>query len=455
MAQIRPFQAIRYNLSKVGSAPSVVAPPYDVIDAARRDKLAALSPYNVVRLDLPEKEEFPGAKTIYAASAGLLAKWQQDKALQQDPQPGVYLYSQSFKVVPGGETFTRTGILCTLRNENYGGSVLPHERTLRGPKLDRLNLMRATECQLSPIFLIAPDDGQISRWIREVKQAQQPAVEFTAVAAQEDLAGPTTEALYPVFDAGLIERLTAMVAARKLYIADGHHRYETSIAYRDERYEKLGAKADEKGPVKHSFDLTLAMIVPQSDPGLVILPTHRLLHDVEPDKVKNLLKNLEVNFKIIPSDKATIAKIGSEAPVGSMRAGLALPGGTYGAPPQCFVIELKNAQAMRKRCPDRNEAWRVLDLAVLHTLILEDLCGIDAVKLEKKTNIAYIQNPVTSAGAPGNVHANYQIQASFIVRPTSLEQLFAVADAGEVMPQKSTFFYPKLVTGHVIYSVKE
>ncbi|MGH7145067.1 MAG: DUF1015 domain-containing protein, partial [Planctomycetota bacterium] len=447
--------AIRFDAAAAGAAmPALVAPPYDVIDAARRDKLAAMSPYNVVRIDLPEKSEFPGAKDIYAASAGLFEKWQAAGVLKTDPQPGVYLYSQQFRLMPGGPVFTRTGILCALRNERYGGSILPHERTLRGPKLDRLNLMRATESQLSPIFLIAPDEGGISQWIAA---AGKPAAgsHFTAVAAKEDLAGPTTETLTPVFDPEQIGALEKLIAARKLYIADGHHRYETSIAYRDERYEKLGGAADEKGPVQHPWDLTLAMIVPQSDPGLVILPTHRLLHDVPPEKIAGLLEKLEANFTVTPSDAATIAKIGSEPPVGPMKVGLAVPGGTHSAPPRCFVVTLKNAEAMAQRCSDRKPAWRALDLAVLHTLILEDLCGIDAVKLEKKTNIAYIQDPRVAAGSPGNVHANYNVQAAMIVRPTSLTQLFAVADAGEVMPQKSTFFYPKLVTGHVIYSVKE
>ncbi|HTL51734.1 MAG TPA: DUF1015 domain-containing protein, partial [Planctomycetota bacterium] len=251
MAQIRPFQALRYNLAKVGAAPNVVAPPYDVIDEARRDKLAKLSPYNVVRIDLPEKAEFKGAKDIYAASAGILKQWLADNVLTRDPQPGVYVIRQTFKVLPGGPTYTRSGIFCALRNENYGGSILPHERTLRGPKMDRLKLMRATEAQLSPIFLIAPDDGGISQWIDTVTRKQKPAAEFTAVAAKEDLAGPTGESLTPVFDPGLIDQLTKLIASRKLYIADGHHRYETSIAYRDEQYEKRGEKADEKGPIKH------------------------------------------------------------------------------------------------------------------------------------------------------------------------------------------------------------
>ncbi len=433
MPEIQAFQGWRYDPGRVDYS-DVTAPPYDVIGAEEQEALYARSPYNTVRLILNREEEADTPQNNrYTRAATHLDAWREEGLFQQD-KPALYRYEQTFDA--DGATVSRTGFFARVLLGDWGeNGVYPHEKTLAGPKVDRLNLMRAVRGNPGPVFgLLSDAEERLPGLVRDLAS-------YDPVADFEDDAGVRNR-LWVVDDPERYGPLLKAARAESIFIADGHHRYETALAYRNEVREAMraaGRTPPELGEL--DCDYVLMAIVPETDPGLVIRPTHRLVYGVPEEAVGALPESAAAHFEITPvPDPETIRR--SLETAAKPAFGLVLPDGMH-------VLTLRDPSVMDTRAPDAPRAWRELDVSVLHLLLLEDLLGIDEGKLLRKENIIYVKNDAEAirmarAGESG-------VQAGFLVRPTEMRQVQAVARAGAVMPQKSTFFYPKILSGLVFH----
>jgi uncharacterized protein (DUF1015 family) len=434
--EIRPFRALRYDPEVVGDVTRVVAPPYDVIPPAQRTVLEARSPRNVVRIDLPVPEPTDAdPDDRYRRAARLFASWRSDGTLRKDPRPSVYVYEQTYTVPGSAVTRVQRGFFGRLRLEPLGpdGGILPHERTLAGPKEDRYKLMRATGANLSPIVtLYADGSGRAARLLAAV--AARPAAldivdddgvrqRLWAVAADGSTPGPGDE-------------LCALAGAAPLTIADGHHRYETALRYRDER--RRGA-ASETDP---AYDYVLTLFYDTAE-ELTVLATHRIVRGLGDAGAAGLLVSSGRFFDIDRvDDGAALAASFAPASVGEGGDGrLGLWTRAGGA-----VLRARR-DALEPFLPAGGDALRRLDVTVLQTA-LEQLAGIDPAAMALGERVSYTKSAAeaveaVSAGADG-------ADAAFLLEPTPVADISAVAAAGDVMPQKSTYFSPKAVTGLVI-----
>jgi uncharacterized protein (DUF1015 family) len=412
MADVRPLRALHYNLSAVPSLGDVTAPPYDVIDADTRAALVARSPFNVVELDLPEA---PAGADPYEHAAETLEEWTLQGILAADRDEAIWALEQEY-AGPDGGRHTRRGFLCRVAVTEYGpGLVRPHERTQPGPKEDRLRLTRATRHNLSPIFSL--HDG--NAWpILEPATSGEPWGEVT------DPEG-TVHRIWRVGDPEALAAVTAELAESELLIADGHHRYETARTYAEE----IG------GDGAHRY--TLMALVSLDDPGLTVFGYHRLLTDLagtgKPEALANAIRE-HFDLEEVPLDRLDPA--GAE--------GVGIFGYADAHSRQGYRLRLKDTTAIDAALPDRSEAYRSLDAAILETLILRGALGMSEADVEAKRGMAYTASAPDAIGSLDN-----GTDAVFLMRPTPVEQVRAVAAAGETMPPKSTYFFPKLLTGLV------
>ncbi len=412
MAEVRPLNALHYNLAAIPDLNDVVAPPYDVIDSARREQLLARSPFNVVELDLPVA---PGGGDAYEHAAETLEEWELQGILSADREPALWALTQDYEG-PDGSRHTRRGLLCKVRVTPYGpGLVRPHERTQPGPKADRLRLTETTRHNMSPIFSLHPGDAwrHIDGYTRD-----EPWAEVT----DDD---GTINRVWRIDDADAHRTVAAELAEAELLIADGHHRYETARTYAD----AIGGD----GPHRY----TLMALVSLEDPGLTVFGYHRLLTDLgESAKQEALRDALLANFDVeeVPLDQLD--------PAGE--DGIGVFGYVDSHHRKGFRLRLKDPGALESAIPGTSEAYRTLDAAILETLILRDGLGMSAEDVEAKRGIAY-----TASADDALASLDGDTDALFLMRPTPVDQVRAVADAGETMPPKSTFFYPKLLTGLV------
>ena len=395
MAIVAPLPAVRYDETKVGLG-DVIAPPYDVISSAEQAALYARSPYNVIRLILPrEAERGP-------AASATLREWMSGGMLARDAEPGLYLYGQTF-TLPDGKKRRREGVICRLRLEEFAsGVVRPHERTLEGPKADRLAILRATGAHLSPILGLYAHAGESARQMLGIAPGTTPMAHVTE-------AGGNTHDLWRVTDAAAIARFTAALAPETIFIADGHHRYETALVYASER--------GGDGPQAH----VLAYLA-NVEEGMVILPTHRLVRDtllLGPQVLDNELRR---RFSIAPLRPDATRIPGA--------IDLVLPERRLRLRP------LPAALAYLEALPP---ALRSLDVALLHEAILKPLLGLGPEDLEFTHDDAEAEDAVECGRAT----------AAFLLHPPSIAEVRSVCMAGELMPQKSTYFYPKLASGLV------
>ena len=412
MAEVRPLKALHYNLESVSSLGDVVAPPYDVIDARMREELVARSAFNVVELDLPEA---PGGADPYEYAAQTLESWTLEGILAADRDETLWALEQEYEG-PDGSRHTRRGFLCKVRVTDYGpGLVRPHERTQPGPKEDRLRLTQATRHNLSPIFSLHEGNA----WAHlEAATAGEPWGEATD-------ADGTVNRVWRVADPAAIEAVTAELASSELLIADGHHRYETARTYA----ESIGGEGE------HRY--TLMALVSLEDPGLTVFGYHRLLTDLSDSaKQEALAAALREHFEIeeVPLDELDPA--GAE--------GIGVFGYADAHFKRGFRLRLKDPAAVDAELADYSKDYRQLDAAILETLILRGALGMSAEDVEAKRGIAYTASAEQAIGRLGD-----GADAVFLMRPTPVEQVRAVAAAGETMPPKSTYFYPKLLTGLV------
>jgi len=413
MADVQPLRALHYDQSVVGPLADVVAPPYDVIDDEQRAALIARSPFNVVAVDLPRGEPDP-----YAAARELFESWQLQGAIVRDREPAVWAHTQDYSG-PDGRTLTRRGFFCRVRIEEYGaGRVRPHERTHPGPKEDRLRLTRATRANVSPIFSLYSDPSHAA-W-----NALSPATEQAPWGEVSDSDG-TVHRLWRVSDAQTIAAVQAAAADAELLIADGHHRYETMQAYAQE----VGGEGE------HRF--ILMCLVALEDPGLTVFPTHRLVRGLDDERRQALAQALARDFEISEVAVADIAP-----PPGEKPAVLEL-GYINSRDGRPLRLKLKDQAIADAALPGYSEAYRQLDTGVLEALVLKGALGLSDDDIAHFNGLFYARD---TAEALAMVRSG-EYDAAFLMRPTPIAQVRDVAAAGENMPPKSTYFFPKLLTG--------
>lgn len=442
MARIRPFSAFRYDLGRV-KANDVVTQPYDKISPDMRQRYLQNSPYNLVRVILGEKHDGDSeTNNVYTRAADYLKQWIADGILRSDPEPGIYPYTQTFTIPGTNQTATRRGFISIGGIEDYANKVIfRHEQTLSGPKVDRQNLLRATHTHFGQIFMLYSDPTQsVEKEI--LARAQNPILEAT------DEYG-TVHRLYRETDAAVIERLQQQMNAKQLIIADGHHRYETALAWRNEQRARAPHRADAP------WDWVMMTFVNLDAPGLVVLPTHRLVHSLSSFDATALLNRLSTWFDketlAIPQDQwqakweSVRKQLADNAAAGRMSIATALRGQSG-----ITLLHLKDSVDLAKELPEALPEQRKLDVLILHELILNKGLGITPEAVREERNLRYVR---LAAEALQSVQVE-AAQAAFFLNPIAPQQMRDVALAGGVMPQKSTDFYPKLLSGLTMYRVE-
>ncbi|HXD66763.1 MAG TPA: DUF1015 domain-containing protein [Solirubrobacteraceae bacterium] len=411
MAEIQPIRALRYDLDRTGGLQNVVAPPYDVIDESQRVALEERSPYNVVRIDLPQ-----GGEDRYDRAAALLEQWRADGAVVLDESPALWTLSQDY-VGPDGQQRTRHGVFARVRVEEYGpGRIRPHERTHPGPREDRLRLTRATKANLSPIFSLFSDPSGA------VADALGRAAGSTAWAQTTDDDG-TVNRLGRVDDTAAIAAVQEVLAGTELLIADGHHRYETARVYAEE----IGGD----GPHRY----VLMCLVALQDPGLTVFPTHRLVRGLRPDQHETLANALRRDFDIERlDDTAALAPASSDSVrIGYIDAHFKRP----------FMLTLRDPAIADAALPERAEPYRRLDTAVLEALVLKGALAMTDEDIDHLEGLGYARDFDQAL----ELVQTAEYDAAFFMAPTPVERVQEVAAVGESMPPKSTYFFPKVPTG--------
>lgn len=428
MADVRPIYATHYDLGQVGALQDVAAPPYDVIDAAMREALLARSPHNAVAIDLPKPYGESGPQLTeddpYERAARLMDEWREAGALVADAEPAIWAMTQDY-TGPDGAARTRHGILARVRVEDFSaGQVLPHERTLPGPKKDRLDLTRATRHNLSPIFSLATKDP----W-----PLVAPAIEGAEPWGEVTDEGGTVTRVWRVGDSEVHTAVEELLGGAQLLIADGHHRYETAIAYRDE----VGGEGD------HNF--TLMALTGLDDPGLTVFPTHRLLSGFreDPERQRRLGEGLRELFDATEVSPEQLDPLGEE--------GVGVFGLYDSHHRQGYRLRLKESAvaALDEQLAGKPEAYRRLDAAILETLVLKGIAGLSEDDILAKRGLGYSKSVEDSLALLED--GTYDV--AFVLRPIPVDQVKAICESEENMPPKSTYFFPKVLTGLVFNPV--
>ena len=414
MADVQPLRALHYDQSVVGSLSDVVAPPYDVIDSEQRAALLAKSPYNVVAVDLPQGEPDP-----YTAAGELFESWQRRGGLVRDEEPAIWAHTQDY-TGPDGKARTRRGFFCRVRIEDYGpGRVRPHERTHPGPKEDRLRLTRATQANVSPIFSLYSDPTNAA-W-----SALTPATETAPWGEVTDADG-TVHRIWRIGEPAAIAAVQEATASAELLIADGHHRYETMQAYANE----VGGEGE------HRY--ILMCLVALEDPGLTVFPTHRLVKGLDDARREALEQALARDFEITEITDISPVELTPTPGRGPLELGLLDQGGA-----RARRLRLKDQAIADAALPGRSASYRELDTGVLETLILKNTLGFSDDDISHFNGMFYARDTAEAI----RMVSSGDYEAAFLMRPTPVEQVREVAAAGENMPPKSTYFFPKLLTG--------
>jgi uncharacterized protein (DUF1015 family) len=414
MAEIQPLRTLRYDTEKTDGLQPVVAPPYDVIDAEQRAELEARSPYNVVRIDLPE-----GGEDRYDRAAAELQSWREAGVIVQDEQPALWTLAQEY-TGPDGRGRTRKGFFARVRVEDYGpGQIRPHERTHPGPKEDRLRLTRATRTNLSPIFSLYSDPTGVAE---TALTSQEPWAQTTD-------ADGTVNHLGRVTDEAAIAAVTEALGGTELLIADGHHRYETARVYAEE----IGGD----GPHRY----VLMCLVALQDPGLTVFPTHRLVRGLTSEQQVALAATLRRDFEIEPLEDP-----GQLAPVPGDRVRMGYIDAHFKRP---YMLTLRDQATADTAMADHAEPYRRLDTAVLEALILKGTLGMTDHDIDELNGLGYARDFAQAL----ELIEDASYDAAFFMAPTPIERVQEVAASGESMPPKSTYFVPKVGTGLVFNSL--
>ena len=423
MAQISAFKGLRFDTGVAGDIKSLCCPPYDIISEEQRLEFLRTNENNIIRLELPKDGENP-----YATAAEVLRVWEDKGVLMREAKPALYVYEEEFTAY--GKRNSIKGLICRLKVEEFSkGVVLPHEFTLSKAKEDRLNLMKATNCNFSQIYGLYMDEEHTSLSTIDALSQGAPDMEFT----DED---NITHRMWIVTEEKAIEKLVNDFSDRKIYIADGHHRYETALNYRNYcRENGLSKEGDAQ-------DYQMIFLCDMGHPGLVVFPTHRIVRDLESFDKEAVLAKCEEYFD---TEKFTSAE-GMEKILADKDAQGKKAFGFYTGEGEWYLLTLKDIAVMNSLLPQMSSYSRQLDVTVLHTLILEKIFGIDKENMAQQINLTYTKFFEEALCVVDSKKA----QCSFVLNPTKVTEIRDVASVGEKMPQKSTYFYPKMITGMVM-----
>jgi uncharacterized protein (DUF1015 family) len=431
MAEVRPLRGIRYVPEKVGEIAQVVTPPYDVISKEAQASYYARSPYNVIRLELGQTTPDDGRlNNVYTRAAAALSEWRLQHILQEEAAACYYVYQQRF--THDGQQYTRTSLMARVRLEQWSAKVvLPHEHTLAKAKDDRLKLLRACSANLSPVMSLYDDpQGRIRRLL--AAHAEHAEVHFIDEAGEE-------HRLQPIRDTQQIANIQDFFTERQLYIADGHHRYETALAYRQEMLEQR-----KELHAEDAANFVLMALIDVDDPGMLVLPTHRILFGLGQDVITTLT---EAHFAQYFTVQTLATDLASNAIMQHMmQAGQEHPALVVATAKQTLLLVLNEQGKRRMQESGHSEAWNSLDVAVAQRLVMEHIMGLNAEDMTAGTNVRYVRDPQQALQAV----QSGETQAAVLLNATRVRQIRDVAQADDRMPQKSTYFYPKLITGLVI-----
>jgi len=425
MAFVYPFRGYRYNTGVVSDLRRVVTQPYDKIAPELQEEYYRRSPYNVVRITLNrEKKKKPD--TDYAEAGSIFRKWLAEKVLLQDPLPAIYAYYQEY--LYEGRKNLQKGFIALLDLKGSESGIIPHERTLQAPKQDRLQLLRSIESNEDAVFMLYADQQlTVNRIMDEMIVDRMPDIE-----AQDDYG--VSHRLWAITDPERLEKIQNAMQSQKLFIADGHHRFETSVNYMKECDERNWTPAGIE-----SYDKRMVTCFNIAD-GVTILPTHRLIRDLPGFNARSFLDNIQNHFEV--------KEVGSEQELFN-RMKQECDRNVFGFYPenagQFFLLKLKDEARNGPLLQKYIETYRRLDVSILHVLLLDYYLGIDEGKLVSQTNVDYARD----AGDCIESVDSGKYQAAFFLNPTTAAQMQSLALEGERMPQKSTDFYPKLLTGLV------
>lgn len=426
MPEILPFNGILYNQTKV-NIDDVVAPPYDVISREHQQKLYERHPHNVIRLILGREEN------RYASAAQHFQEWIKQSILVRDTKPAIYIVCQTFTTTTG-QRVTRKGFIALCHLEEFEKKVvLPHEKTLAKPREDRFKLFKATNANFSQIFSLYSDsEQQIDRLMNGFAKAK-PVIDVMFEDVQNQM--------WRLQDAPAVKHIQDFLSAKQVLIADGHHRYETALAYRD-----LMRSQNPKHTGKELYNYVMMFFTNIDDDSLVIYPTHRIVHSLKNFDARQLLQNLEQHFIIRElRDEDSLLQGLTSSSVRSF--GLALENEQ-----SYFLLTLKPTSVLQEIIIDPIPVEvKELDVSLLHNVILRDILGISSEAQEQKLNIDYVK----SANEALQAVRTKKAQAAFLMNATKIEEIRRVAKAGYTMPQKSTYFYPKLLSGLVMNLLSE
>lgn len=453
MATVIPFKGLRYNPEKIKVMADVVTPPYDVIGSEAQDCYYKRNSHNIIRLEYGKtKPDDNASNNRYTRAAGYFQEWTKNNVLLCEKDPALYLYEQEFCM--DGVRKIRTGFIGAVRLETYDkGIVLPHEETIPKHKADRLDLMRACQANFSPVFgLYADAEKKVEHALREAVADDLPELHFTDEMGQR-------HRVWAVTDPIALQEVQKALDDKQIFIADGHHRYETALNYRNEQAAACNLKETD------ACNYAMMTLVNLYDAGLVVLPTHRLIKNVAGLDIDRLLERIEDNFTIeeyhLDSDEGTLPKLMglmAERGQGKPVSPKSQPGtddplthphvfGLYAGANKFYLLQLKqDRQLTQLMAQKKSPVWMGLDVSILHTLVIDKLLGIDNELMAKAEHITYTRSEEDAVALVDT--GTYQL--ALFMNPTLVEEVTKVANNGEKMPQKSTFFYPKLITGLVI-----
>jgi uncharacterized protein (DUF1015 family) len=449
MALILPFRGIGYNPRKIADYSKVVAPPYDVISPQEQDALYQRHPWNAVRLILNKEtpQDHPGDNR-YTRSAALYADWQKEEILIRAPRPCFYFMQEEFSpsILPAGqradlrEKIVRQGFIGVIRLEEYGaGVVLPHEKTQTKPRADRLALMEACQANFSQIYSLFTDEkGAMAPLYRQVFSSGPPDIEAA------DSEGGRRK-VWRVADPAVLKSVREIMSPKQIYIADGHHRYETALACREKQRQKFP-----QGTGREAYNFTMMYFAAMEDPGVFILPTHRVVNNLEGFKPGDFLDRIRPDFSPTAFDfqpgeeRSVLERLMKELAARAEKErvlGMALKGFN-----KYFLLALNDERTIDRAEPGLAPSLKALDVNLLHIPILKKHLEIGAQDLAASKKVVYYKDPAEAAAAVRSGDG----QIAFFLNPTTVYQVRDVSLAGETMPSKSTFFYPKLLSGLVI-----
>jgi len=432
--QIEPFKAFRFDSDVAGNVGDCITPPYDVISDTQQEQLYQKNPYNLVRIIKGKTNTSDnGEDNQYTRAAAYLVDWIDGGVLKQDPAKAFYAYEQEFKLA--GTRYQRYSFIALGKLEEFGDVVKPHEEVFKKTMIDRYNLKQATSADFGLVFMLYEDPRKVAETIMEQVASAEPLIDFVD---EQDV----RHRLFAITAKQDIEKIVNMMSDKSCIIADGHHRYTTGLRYSEES----------NAPAARYQMLAFANILQD---GLIILATHRIVYDLDGFDMKQLLSDLEERFDVVEFGFAsTKTKMQARQEMLDRMRGEhdndKNAFGIYASDDAFYVAILKDPRAMDSVVPDKSPGWRTLDVSILHKLILEELLALDEEKQTQGENIQYVKDTPTAIDDSIDQIDAGQAQVAFFMNPVKIQQLKMVTDAGERMPQKSTYFYPKVYSGLTI-----